>query len=295
MTAPAGAAQAAVVNTPASAPGNQGGQAESPTASGTADRATEQPRKTLKERAKELFGVGKNKAEQQPAEKEAAAKDGAEIPPGKAEAAEDTPEEAKTIPFKAFKERLARESGKTKVAQEGLRKANLEVARLRAIVDIANTEVERQVKARQANQPFDPREEENHGYRLADTARERAAKIQADDAAAFEAAAAAEQTAQIRESVHSELRDAIKAFPDVDEAVLRREARRPDNLSRPLRDIASELDRKQVDAVRKRIASEKPQAPSSARPSGGGQGGHRFPNNAKGMTQRLAVLRETGR
>jgi hypothetical protein len=293
MTAPAGAAPAAVVNTPASAPGNQGGQAESPTASGTADRATEQPRKTLKERAKELFGVGKNKAEQQPAEKEAAAKD-AEVPAEKPQG-EDTPEEAKTIPFKAFKERLARESEKTKVAKEGLRKAHLEVARLRAIVDIANTEVERQVKARQANQPFDPREEENHGFRLADTARERAAKIQADDAAAFEAAAAAEQVAQVRESVHSELRDALKAFPDVDEAVLRREARRQDNLTRPLRDIASELDRKQVDAVRRRIASEKPQAPSSARPSGGGQGGHRFPNNAKGMTQRLAVLRETGR
>jgi hypothetical protein len=295
MTAPAGAAPAAVVNQPASAPGNQGGQAEAPTATGTADRASEQPRKTLKERAKELFRVGKNKADQQPAEKPAAAKDGAEVPPGKVDKAEDTPEEAKTVPFKAFKERLARESEKTKAAKDGLRTANLEIARLRAIVEIANGEVERQAQARQAGQAFDPRDEEIHGFKLAETARARAAKIQADSAAAIEAEAAAEQKSEVYAAVHGELREALAAFPEVTEAELREHGRRPDNLTRPLRDIAAEIDRSKLDAYRRRLASEKPPAPTSARPSGGGNGGHRFPNNAKGMTQRLAVLRETGR
>jgi hypothetical protein len=290
MTAPAGAAQAAAVVSPASTTGSQDVKADSSTAPSTANRAAEPkaPAKTLKERAKELFGMSA-KAEQPQAEKNQAGD--AEV---QAEKQKDKPEGNETIPMAAFKERLHRESEKTKTARSDLHAAQLESKRQSAALEIALTEVKRLTEALQSGAKLDPRDEEIRAMRLANAARSKAQELQAAHAGEVDAADQAEAHTEVVRQVGEEVAAAVKAHPLIDRAELIRECKRADNIGRPIHEVAAEVEARKVDLVRQRIASEKPPAPSTARASGGGQGGHRFENNARGMAARLALLRQTG-
>lgn len=209
-----------------------------------------------------------------------------------------------SVPMKAFKERLGRETEKRRAVEGELATAKLQLQKQEAALRLVMEEMERLSAARRDGTALDERDEQIQAMRLSEDARKRSEEIQR---AHEQAIVEAEQRAAVSvsaERLGEEMDTALADHDLVDRAELiaalradaaaarKREEAGGDGSVRSVSAVAAELQANRLEKAKRRLVLERPATPSTVRPQGSANSASvRHSNDRQGIQKRIAELR----
>jgi hypothetical protein len=227
-------------------------------------------------------------AAQEPAVRPDGSEDGKSAP---AESEKQQKKQPESIPYAAFKERLAREAEKQKGLETSLSTAQRELAEYQKGFALLEAELARERGLRQQGVAWDDREAQIRSYELADQAR--AAREEIEQQVREQAATQAQEQrrAALREQLREEFSEAHAKYPHLHAEEIREAWEANPHASAAA--IAEELHRKKLEAIQPFLPKPPPPPPPAPATARAGPAGAApvFTDDDDGMLQWLRAKR----